>query len=276
MIKLTSDKRMLEYDKFLPYSNIFCFSTTRYGGVSEGSYSSFNSNEFCGDNLCNVIKNREILCKLLPQIPEQLIIPHQTHGVKVLDIDDAFIKCNENERKELLEGVDALVTTKPSYCLCVSTADCIPVLLFDKINNVVAAVHAGWRGTVNMIVCNALEVMMKKYGTDPSNLIACIGPGISQKAFEVGDEVYDEFCKISVNMHEIASRNEETGKWHINLWEANYMQLVHKGVSAENIEISGICTYYNNDIFFSARRQGINSGRILTGIMILKDFNDEI
>ena len=95
---------------------------------------------------------------------------------------------------------------------------------------------------------------------------AVVGPGISLESFEVGDEVYDEFGREGFPMEEIARRYGE--KWHIDLWKANTLQLEGEGVRSENIEVAGICTYKNYDRFFSARRLSINSGRILTGIMM--------
>jgi YfiH family protein len=164
-----------------------------------------------------------------------------------------------------LEGIDALVTRLPGYCLCISTADCVPVLLYAPHTQAIAAIHAGWRGTVSRIVENTLTLMSEQYGTQGKDLIACIGPSISLEAFEVGDEVYHAFHEAAFDMNIIARKES---KWHIDLWEANRQQLLAHGVKPENIEISGICTYHNNDDFFSARRQGINSGRILSGIMI--------
>lgn len=132
---------------------------------------------------------------------------------------------------------------------------------------VVAAVHAGWRGTVNFIVGHTLEQMRTVYGTEGSEVVACIGPGISLESFEVGDEVYDTFRLNGFDMSRISYRKTETGKYHIDLWEANRQQLLDFGVPGCQIEVSGICTYIHHDEFFSARRLGIASGRILSGIM---------
>ena len=102
--------------------------------------------------------------------------------------------------------------------------------------------------------------------TEGKDVYACIGPGISQEAFEVGDEVYEAFRQAGFDMERIAVRK---GKWHIDLWEANRMQLLDFGIEPSHIELSGICTYKNNEDFFSARRQGTASGRVLSGIMIV-------
>lgn len=262
--RLTEDKRMLKYGLTELYSNIFCFSTTRYGGYSQGNYASFNCNGYCGDTLENVARNRELLSSLLP-VRGELVIPHQVHQTEVRVVDDTFLRQGKTEKEALLEGVDALVTDVPEKCLCISTADCIPVLCYDVRHRAIAAIHAGWRGTAARIVSKTLEVMRQVYATEGKDVCACIGPGISLEAFEVGDEVYETFERAGFAMPRISVRRN---KWHIDLWEANRMQLLDFGVDASRIEVSGICTFRHNEDFFSARRQGIASGRILSGIMI--------
>lgn len=264
MDHLTKDKRMWVYDRMSSRTDIFCFSTTRHGGYSEGNYASFNCNHYCGDNPEKVEQNRELLCSLMPVRPKMLVVPHQTHGTTVRVIDDEFIGFPPEKRRELLEGVDALVSDKVGVCLCISTADCIPVLCYDRKHKVVAAVHAGWRGTVARIVEKTLDRMRELYGTEGEDVWACIGPGISLEAFEVGEEVYEAFEVAGFDMSRIARRY---AKWHIDLWEANRLQLLSKGVKASHIEVAGVCTYQHYTDFFSARRLGIHSGRILSGIM---------
>ncbi len=261
---LTKDKRMLVYGLEGAHTDIFCFSTTRHGGCSEGNYASFNCNHYCGDDFEKVEQNRKLLCSLMPVCPEMLVVPHQTHGTTVRVIDDGFVKLSSEKRMELLEGVDALVSDKAGVCLCISTADCIPVLCYDTKHKAMAAVHAGWRGTVARIVEKTLDRMNELYGTEGEDVWACIGPGISLEAFEVGEEVYEAFETAGFDMARIARRYT---KWHIDLWEANRLQLLSKGVKASHIEVAGVCTYQHYTDFFSARRLGIHSGRILSGIM---------
>ena len=261
---------MLVYGLNKLYSDIFCFSTTRQGGFSRGQYASFNCNPYCGDEAEAVAQNRKLLADLLPHPSRRLIIPHQTHQTEVCVVDDTFLSLTEREQTARLEGVDSLVTDSEDVCLCVSTADCVPVLCYDTRCRVVAAIHAGWRGTVARIVSQTLERMSDVYGTKGEDVVACIGSSISQDAFEVGDEVYERFLSEGFDMNRIAVRKD---KWHIDLWEANRIQLQAAGVPCDRIEVSGICTWQNNERFFSARRQGIASGRILSGIMLLHEEN---
>ena len=256
--QLTSHKQMLEYGILKPYSNIFGFSTTRHGGCGEGAYATFNCTHYCEDNPEHVKANLETLSLLLPERPRVIVIPRQTHTTNVQVINDV-------PTPEELQDVDAVVTQLKDFCLCVSTADCVPILLYDKEKEVVAAVHAGWRGTVGRIVEKTIEVMKSQYGSEGKNIVACIGPSISLESFEVGDEVYAAFEEAGFDMTRIARRYE---KWHLDLWEANRVQLLANGVLPEHIEVAGICTFQHHEDFFSARRLGIKSGRILSGIQI--------
>lgn len=267
------DKTLRLYPALLEYDlgeHVRAFSTTRQGGVSVGAYASFNANLYCGDDVQHVQQNRELLCQFLGLPFSHLLMPHQTHHDKVCKIDESFLSLSQSEREQMLEGIDALMTDLPDVCVSVSTADCIPVLLYDDVHHAVAAVHAGWRGTVSSIVRKTVERMEEVYHTDVNDVKAVIGPGISLDAFEVGDEVYDAFQSAGFPMMQIAKRyvlSEEKTKWHIDLWEANRWELLQSGVPFSHIHLSGICTYSHNDRFFSARRAGIHSGRILNGIM---------
>lgn len=264
---------LLEYDIL---DNVTAFTTTREGGCSIGSYSSFNANMFCGDDPAHVNKNRNTLCDRLHIEPNRLIIPHQTHSTNVLVIDKEFMSLTDRERKSMLDSVDALVTDERETAICVSTADCVPVIVYDKRHRAAAAIHAGWRGTVNRIVEKTIEKMHGVYGTDGWDCMAIIGPSISIDNFEVGDEVYDAFKNARFNMKAIARQQPvrnylaggQSAKWHIDLWECNRLQLINKNIDAGNIFVTGICTYKNSDMFFSARKLGIQSGRLLTGIIL--------
>lgn len=260
--------------------DVKAFSTTRHGGVSEGNYASLNINEYCGDSKANTDANRLLLANELGIDTNHIIMPHQTHGVESRIIGEEFANLPDGVKKMLLEGVDAVMTNIPGMCIGVSTADCIPVLLYDEEHHATAAIHAGWRGTQARIVHKAAQEMRMAYQTDPTKLKAVIGPGISLDNFEVGDEVYAAFEQAAFDMSAIAEerikRNPNADdpakaferKWHINLPLANIQMLTHNGVDEANIINTGICTFDNADNYFSARRLGIESGRIYTGIII--------
>ena len=180
---------------------------------------------------------------------EELALPRQVHSDHVCWMSEAGRP----------EATDAVITDKPGLCACVKTADCIPVLLYDTHQRIVAAVHAGWRGTVSRIVQKTIR-QMQPYS--PADLHAIIGPGISLEWFEVGDEVYEAFRAAGFPMERIAKR---VGAWHIDLWEANRWLLEQEGV--KDIYIQGTCTRACDD-FYSARRETINTGRNYNGIFI--------
>lgn len=250
------------------HTQVTAFSTTRNGGVSKGDYASMNCTPYTGDDIEAVQRNQQLLCTALHIEKEQLIIPYQTHSVNALVIDKEFLQQNAEKRNEQLQNIDALITQEKGVCLCVSTADCTPILLYDRKQQVIAAIHAGWRGSVNYIVRKTLEQMQHLYNTQGEDIFAAIGPCIGFDAFEVGDEVYDAFKQNDFPMEYISGWKPETHKWHIDLQMANSVQLIDFGVPTEQIDICDICTFTHYEKFFSARRLGIKSGRILSGIFM--------
>ena len=274
MISLTKRKELKGYKSLKAYPEVAHFVTTRHGGISSGAYASFNCSPYTNDSSMNLIRNRHWLFQLMKWEIQELFIAEQRHGAASMVIDKWYFDTSEGIRQDLLIGIDALITNVPGYCVCVTTADCVPVLLYDKKLQVVAAIHAGWKGTVKHIVSNVLEHMNQKFGTQGEDVIACIGPSISLASFEVGDEVYEAFKESGFDMSLISVKKRKTGKYHIDLWEANRIELLNAGVPAEQIEVAGICSYIHHDEFFSARRLGIDSGRTLSGIMIIKESNN--
>lgn len=263
---------MLHYDMG---ADVVAFSTRRDGGCSTGNYGTFNANWYCGDSEECVAHNRELLAQALQVRSEDLFVPHQTHGIRVVPIEQDWIGMPEQDVRKRLEEVDAITTDVPGLCICVSTADCIPILLYDKKHSAVAAIHAGWRGTVQNIIGRTISFMKQVYGTCPEHIRACIGPGISLDAFEVGNEVYQKFQDSGFNMAVLAAQYPDSTaldktKWHLDLWEANRLLLIASGIPETQIQVAGICTYQEHERFFSARRLGIRSGRILNGIMLKK------
>jgi YfiH family protein len=269
MIGLAEDNSLLSFEVFQPFApHITNFVTSRHGGFSDGTYATFNPSPYSGDDISFVRRNLTKLVAELPHHPLQLFRPRQVHGTELRVIDEPFLELPNEQQMMLLTGVDALATRIPGYCICVSTADCIPLMLYDKANDLVAVVHAGWRGTLKRIVVHTLHELHERFGTEGKNVYAGIGPGISLAAFEVGNEVYDAFSKAGFDMNAISCFSEDSNKYHIDLWQANSMQLEECGVPHEQIELSGICTYTQYEDFFSARRLGKESGRILSGMMI--------
>ncbi|MGM9694352.1 MAG: peptidoglycan editing factor PgeF [Alloprevotella sp.] len=269
------------------------FSTSRHAPYvfdkegSPESYAEFNLTHYCGDAPERVTKAKEWLAEQLGISSEQIILPHQTHTDHTLCIDQDFLRADEETQREMLEEVDALLTNLPGICIGVSTADCVPIILYDPRQKVTAAIHAGWRGTVKRIVTRCLEEMTSRFGTTPADVLAAIGPCISAEAYEVGEEVIEKFREAGFPLKKIVTRNietetlkvgtkgtseyreqqEEYAKPHLNLPLTNRLLLEEAGVPSGKIADCGICTYLHDQDFFSARRLGIHSGRIFSGII---------
>ncbi len=253
----------------MPDSRVTAFSTTRHGGCGSGAYATLNCTPYTGDEAEVVRANQEELCRLLGVAADRLVIPYQTHSCNLLTIDSSFVDLTAEAQQAQLQDKDAVITNISGLCLCVSTADCIPILLYDAAHSAIAAVHAGWRGTVGRIVTRTLQAMHGTYGTVGADVHAIIGPGISLAAFEVGIEVYEAFRDEGFDMEQIAHWHPEKEKYHLDLPTANRLLLMDAGVPIAQIHDSGICTYTRHHDFFSARRLGIKSGRILNGIMLM-------
>lgn len=251
--------------KSFPKENLFHFTTTIKGGVSEDNYATFNLGRYSGDDIEHITENRQRLADMLNIDEENIYVPYQTHGDKILIIDEKLLSQTDLEKSKLLNGIDALITDQKNICIGITTADCVPVLLFDPIKNILAAIHAGWKGTVQYIAAKTAYRMVNDFHCKPEDIVAGIAPSISPEYFEVGDEVFDAFAQAGFDMDEISFRNADTGKYHIDLWEANRVQLVESGILINNIKLSNLCTYRESELFFSARRQTIHSGRMITG-----------
>lgn len=261
---------MLQFESFACDCNIFHFITTRHGGVSVGNYASLNLGDFCGDNPEAVRENRSRLCETLGIAPGDLYVAYQTHGSGIRVIGKEFLSADKEQQKAALHGVDALLTNVSGIALAVTTADCVPVLLYAPDKQIVGVVHAGWRGTVSRLTGEVVDRMVTAYGADPETILAGIGPSIGQEAFEVGEEVADAFKVSGFDLDRICRYDKESGKAHFDLVEANRQLMLEKGVRASRIEAARICTYTMSSDFYSARKSGIDSGRFLTGIMLNK------
>ena len=258
----------INYQSFNEFNNIAHFCTTRNGGVSVGNYSSFNISPFSGDTIENQNKNLQKLGSEFSIETENIIIPFQTHDTVLRNIDDLFLNFNEKERIEYLNGVDGLITGLQGICIGITTADCVPIMYYDAVNKVIAVVHAGWRGTCGKIAAKTIEKMETDFGCDPNDIFAVIGPSISQQVYNVGEEVLHAFEVAGFPVDKIfATRNNEL---FLDLWGANSWLLTESGIPEQQIEMAGICTFSENEKFFSARRLGIKSGRMLSGIMLKK------
>jgi YfiH family protein len=267
MENLTEAFPLYKFQNLGRFSKLLHFVTTRSGGVSIAPYNSLNLGLHTADNPAHVLQNRALLANKIGIDGYKILYASQVHSgdVKVIDeeaVADGILQINPE--------TDAMVTHIPGICLMVMVADCVPVLLFDPVKNVIAVIHAGWRGTVQKIVGNTIAAMQTNYGSNPSDLIAAIGPSIGPCCYQVGEEV-----KLSVessfgSTEGYLVKQKESEKFNFDLWFSNHKQLTDKGLKVENIEVAGICTKCNSDIYYSSRASGGITGRFAAGLCILK------
>ncbi|MFW5760415.1 MAG: peptidoglycan editing factor PgeF [Cyclobacteriaceae bacterium] len=256
-INRISNLPVYQFQNFNKLSDISHGITTRAGGVSNENFSSLNLSMMVNDDADKVKQNRNIVAAAFAVKPGNLKIPRQQHSNDVLVV-------GHNHPLDL--NADALITKEKNIALAVLLADCVPVLIYDKINKVTAAIHAGWRGTVANIVVATISKMQQTFGTDPENVVAGIGPSIGPEVYEVGPEVKEAADNSLGNGH--GSIEKRNGRYYFNLWKANQLQLLQCGVPSSNIEIAGICTYQNPEVFFSARKIKPVTGRFAAVIKI--------
>lgn len=218
--------------------------TTRKGGISTGAFESLNLSRRDGEAGGAVEENRNRVKTALGL--DHLVFARQVHGHAVLRMDAAPANGAAGEG-------DAMMTNVPGIGLAVQTADCVPLLIFDPENRAVAAVHSGWRGTVQEITRHALAAMAAAYGTKAGKVSAAIGPSISQENYRVGPEVIEQFDALFGEIDDLIGPRDAEGGAKLDNAAAVRRQLVEAGVSGDAIWMSDACTF-GDDTLFSCRR----------------------
>lgn len=247
---------VFKFESFKQYKNIAHFVTTKEGWVSGCKP------RFTGDNEADYTAFRKELSLSCEWDAKRFIFPRQTHSDRVVVVS------GEN-KSNTVSDTDALITNEPGLFVCVQTADCVPILLFDPHKKVVAAIHAGWRGTVAKIAQKTVQQMTAKFGCQPTDILAGIGPSIHIHAYEVGAEVVEAVKDNFNNSQALLKPSLNEGKAFFDLWEANQTVLIESGIPEENIELMGLCSFEQSDMFYSARRDGGDTGRMVSGIRLV-------
>ena len=221
--------------------------TTRFGGVSEGQFSSLNISMHRGDSAENVRKNYAVLAAALGFDTDALVLTRQIHSdiVRTVTRKDA---CGLDHRE--YPECDGLITCEPGTALGIFTADCTPILFHDPVTGAVGAAHAGWRGTAADIAGKTVQAMVREFGCNPADIRAAIGPNIGQCCFETDQDVPNALTEAFGNEVRAYIRPQQN-KCYVNLKEVNALALRRAGV--ENIEISTACTMCQHDRFWSHR-----------------------
>ena len=222
--------------------------TTRQGGLGARS------------NGIRLTDTWKVLAEAFGVNPERLVTVNQVHGENIVKVD------GQNFKKTKTVQADALITNAPDIAIGVETADCVPVLLVDPLTPAIGAVHAGWRSTVKKIVQKAVTKMQDEFGSDPSRMIAAIGPTIGPECYEVDEPVMGPIREAFSQWKEVAS-DRGSDKWNLDLVKLNRLELAQIGLSAKNVHSLGLCTSCRRDLFYSFRAEG-RTGRMLSVIMI--------
>lgn len=228
------------------FTNAF---STRLGGVSSLPFASLSLGNFRQDARENILENRRRFQTALNAAAWTLVTAHQIHSANVHSILDS------NDASTEPTACDALTANLPRTLLAVQTADCMPILLVDRHTRAFAAIHAGWRGTLNRIVARTLERMQLSYGTQPSDILAAFGPVIGPCCFEVGLEVVEQFEREFHAASLAVSKRQPNGKAHLKLSHINRQVLLACGVLPAGIFDCEMCTFCHTELFFSYRRE---------------------
>jgi polyphenol oxidase len=262
------DLIFFHFENLSEFNDIQHFVTCRKGGLSSYPYDSLNLSYESGDNKDIVLKNRELMAIGLDITLSSFVFQHQIHSNNVFQVNKSHKGRGLYNQSDCISDNDALISSEKGICLFVFAGDCVPILFFDPVKKVIAASHAGWKGTVKKIAVSTVQKMIETYGCSRFDIHIGIGPSIGPCCYEVGDEVYEEALKsFGTDQHYFTTPNQK-GKRHFNLWYANGKQLQDYGVPAYNILTCKICTSCNQDYFYSARGCDQNTGRFGAGIIL--------
>jgi len=244
---ITTKPCLLTPSIFSDIPGLIAAESTRHGGISQGAYATMNLGLSTEDEPVAIAENRRIFFESLGLPSSQIASAYQVHG-------DSILKVVQPGRDE---GYDALITNVPKVFLTVTIADCTPILIADPQTRAVAAIHAGWRGTIAGIVSKTIVRMQAEYGVQPSDCFAYIGTCIDECSFEVNADVADHFGA------DYKRWDEALQKYFVNLKAANFAQLTEAGIPTHQIEVSPYSTVLHNADFYSYRKEKGITGRML-------------
>ncbi len=216
----------------------------------------FNLSLSVGDDKEKVLNNRKKFFSALGLSAENAAFQKQVHGDKIRYVTEPGN----------IEESDAMITKVPGIALCISTADCTPVFIYDPEARIIAAIHSGWRGTQKRITEKTVEKLTTEFKCSPENMFVYLGPAICQANYQAGKEVADYFDKKYLI--------KDDNKFLLDISSANYDMLVGQGIHPSRIQQSSLCSFDYKEVFHSYRRDGKTSGRSI-GTIALKPLNNE-
>lgn len=252
--------------------------TSRLGGVSEGIFSTLNLSSNRGDDKEKVLENYRRVAEELGCTSNDFCFSDQTHttNIRVITEED---RGKGITKKQDYTDIDGIITNVPGIALGTFYADCVPLYFLDPVKKAIALSHSGWKGTVNRMGEKTVEEMKRAFGSDPKDLLCCIGPSICVSCYEVSKDVADAFTE-AFEIKDIPSWDKEkhdfntilwkkeNEKYQLNLWAANVRVLLDAGVDPKNISVTNICSACNSDLIFSHRKTDGKRGNCGAFIML--------
>lgn len=240
--------------------------STRMGGVSPAPFDSLNFSTSRDDKNENVLRNYRVFCDAFDIDPASLVVVNHEHGNNIVRVT------RDDRGRGIYNGqlpfCDGMITDDPEVTLVTLHADCCCVYLFDPVARAIGLAHAGWKGTFKRVGQRLAEKLISEFRSDPKNLVAAIGPGISFDLFEVETEIADDFAREFD--HEGIKKPGKPGKAYVDITAALMIQLLDAGVQPQNICAMDICTFTRDDLFYSYRRDRTKTGAMI-GYLALKN-----
>lgn len=250
-IKLGNSQEKLEYLTFPMLERtgmVRHLFTTRLGGVCKGQFSTMNLSFTRGDEEACVAENYRRIAAVLGCAPEDMVASHQTHTTNIRKVT-----CRDRGKGITVsrdyENIDGLMTDDPGIVLVTYFADCVPLFFLDPVHRAVGLAHSGWRGTAAKMGACMVNAMGESYGSRPEDLYAAIGPSICVNCYEVSEDVAGQFEAFAG----VVRKGRQSGKYQLDLWEANRQILLGAGVREDRISVTDICTCCNSEYLFSHR-----------------------
>ena len=260
--EIEKDTPALIYPLFEQTGGVRHGFSTRLGGVSEGYFSSLNLSFDRGDEKDAVMENFRRIARTIGVRCEDMVLSRQTHTTNVRIVTE------EDRGKGIMRerdytDVDGLVTNVPGICLVTSYADCVPLFFYDPVRKVIGLSHSGWRGTVGKIGRRTIDTMADNFGSDPSDILAAVGPSVCMDCYEVSADVITKFKEnFGEETWTDIFYEKPNGKYQLDLWKANEHILLGSGIREEHIAVTNLCTHCNSRILYSHRAAGDKRGNL--------------
>nr|WP_282599951.1 peptidoglycan editing factor PgeF [Patulibacter sp. SYSU D01012] len=238
------------------------------GGTSAPPYDTLNLGLTVGDDPAAVVANRRRFFAAAGLALERSVWPRLVHGVEVAHVGAEDAGRGATDLDTAVPGVDALITDEPGLALCVTVADCVPVVAFDASTRCVGVAHAGWRGTAGGIAARMVRALGERFGAQADGLRVAIGPSIGVDDYEVGPDVIDAMTAAYPDERDAILPRDAAGRTRCDLRAANRAALLAAGVRPDRIAVSPISTAARTDRFFSHRAER-STGRFAAAAVVL-------